>query len=122
MRRFETAARLSAWSRVAPGNDESAGKRRSGKTRKGNRALRTGLTQVAHAAARTKGTYLSALYQRLSGWQGSGHPMEIGGSPPSGAATASRCTPSLGRASCAPSWQRQSGSMTMPTSPQPLNL
>jgi transposase len=70
MGRFETAARLSAWSGVAPGNDESAGKRRSGKTRKGNRALRTGLTQVAHAAARTKGTYLSALYQRLAARRG----------------------------------------------------
>jgi transposase len=54
--RFGTAARLAAWSGVAPGNDESAGKRRSGKTRKGNRALRTGLTPLAHAAARTKGT------------------------------------------------------------------
>jgi transposase len=56
MQRFGTAARLAAWTGVAPGDDESAGKRRSGKTRKGNRALRTGLTQLAHAAARTKGT------------------------------------------------------------------
>jgi transposase len=70
MGRFEIAARLSAWSGVAPGNDECAGNRRSGKTRKGNRALRTGLTQVAHAAARTKGTYLSALYQRLAARRG----------------------------------------------------
>ena len=46
MARFGTAERLSAWSGVAPGNDESAGKQRSGKTRKGNRALRTGLTPV----------------------------------------------------------------------------
>ena len=61
MGRFGTAARLAAWSGVAPGNDESAGKQRSGKTRQGNQALRTGLTQLAHAAARTKGTYLSAL-------------------------------------------------------------
>jgi transposase len=61
MARFGTAERLAAWSGVAPGNDESAGKRRSGKTRKGNRTLRTGLTQLAHAAARTKDTYLSAL-------------------------------------------------------------
>jgi transposase len=66
MRRFGTASRLSAWSGVAPGNDESAGKRRSGKTRQGNRTLRTSLTQLAHAAAQTKGTYLSALYQRLA--------------------------------------------------------
>jgi transposase len=50
---------------VAPGNDTSAGKQRSGKTRKGNRPLRTALVQLAHAAAHTKRTYLSALYQRL---------------------------------------------------------
>ena len=70
MGRFGTAARLAAWSGVAPGNDESAGKQRSGKTRKGNRALRTGLTQLAHAAARTKDTYVSALYQRLAARRG----------------------------------------------------
>lgn len=70
MGRFGTAERLSAWSGVAPGNDESAGKQRSGKTRKGNRALRTGLTQLAHAAARTKDTYLSALYHRLAARRG----------------------------------------------------
>jgi transposase len=66
MGRFGTASRLSAWTGVAPGNDESAGKQRSGKTRQGNRTLRTGLTHIAHAAARTKGTDLSALYQRLA--------------------------------------------------------
>jgi transposase len=70
MGRFGTAARLAAWSGVAPGNDESAGKQRSGKTRQGNQALRTGLTQLAHAAARTKGTYLSALYHRLAARRG----------------------------------------------------
>jgi transposase len=66
MARFGTASRLAAWSGVAPGNEESAGKQRSGKTRKGNRVLRAALTQLAHAAARTKGTYLCALYQRLA--------------------------------------------------------
>jgi transposase len=70
MGRFGTAARLAAWSGIAPGNDESAGKQRSGKTRIGNQALRTGLTQLAHAAAHTKGTYLSALYQRLAARRG----------------------------------------------------
>ena len=62
-------ARPIAWPLGAgwqPGNDESAGKQRSRKTRQGNRTLRTGLTQLAHAAARTRGTYLSALYQRLA--------------------------------------------------------
>ena len=70
MGRFGTADRLAAWSGVAPGNDESAGKQRSGKTRKGNRALRTGLTQLAHAAARSKDTYLAALYHRLAARRG----------------------------------------------------
>jgi transposase len=70
MARFGTAARLAAWSGVAPGNDESAGKQRSGKIRTGNHILRTGLTQLAHAAARTKETYLSTLYQRLAARRG----------------------------------------------------
>jgi transposase len=70
MRRFGTASRLSAWTGIAPGNDESAGKQRSGKTRRGNRIWRTGLTQLAHAAARTKGTSLSAFYQRLASRRG----------------------------------------------------
>jgi len=70
MARFETAPRLAAWAGVAPGNDESAGKQRSGKTRKGNRPLRAILTQLAHAAVRTKGTYFSALYQRLAARRG----------------------------------------------------
>ena len=51
---------------MAPGNDAKAGKQRSDKTRKGNRPLRAILTQLAHAAVRTKDTYLSAFYQRLA--------------------------------------------------------
>jgi transposase len=70
MARFGTAPRLAAWSGGAPGNDESAGKQRSGKTRKGNQVLRAGLTQLAHGAVRTKGTYLSALYRRLAARRG----------------------------------------------------
>jgi transposase len=70
MGRFGTAARLAAWSGVAPGNDESAGKQRSGKTRPGNQAVRTGLTPLAHAAARTKGTYVPALDHRLAARRG----------------------------------------------------
>src|SRR5215475_391330 len=68
--RFATAPRLAAWAGVAPGNDASAGKHRSGKTRKGHRPLRAILTPLAHAAVRTKGTYLSALYQRLAARRG----------------------------------------------------
>jgi transposase len=70
MGRFGTAPRLAAWSGIAPGNNESAGIQRSGKTRKGHRALRTGLVQLAHAAARTKETYLSAMYHRLAARRG----------------------------------------------------
>jgi transposase len=70
MARFDTAARLAAWSGVAPGHDDSAGKQRSGKTRQGNRALRTGLTPLAHAAACTKDPYLAALYHRLAARRG----------------------------------------------------
>jgi len=70
MSRFPTADHRAAWAGVAPGNNESGGKRRSGKTRKGNRALRTALVQAAQAAARTKGTYLAAQYHRLAGRRG----------------------------------------------------
>jgi transposase len=66
MSRVGTASRLAAWTGVAPGKDASAGKRRAGKTRRGHRTLRTGLTQLAHAAARTKGTSLAAWDQRLA--------------------------------------------------------
>jgi transposase len=66
MSRFPSADHLAAWAGVAPGHHESAGKRASGKTRKGTRFLRTTLVQAAHAAVRTKGTYLSAQYRRLA--------------------------------------------------------
>jgi transposase len=67
MSRFPSANHLAAWAGVAPGNNESAGKRRSGTTRRGNKYLGVTLNQVAHAAARTKNTYLSAQYHRLAG-------------------------------------------------------
>ena len=70
MSRFPTADHLSAWAGVAPGNNESAGKRYSGTTRHGNRALTTALVQAAHAAARSRNTYLSAQYHRLAGRRG----------------------------------------------------
>ena len=58
--------------RMCPGNDESAGKHRSGKTRKGSKWLRSALTEAAHAAARTKGSYLFwAHYARIRGRRGS---------------------------------------------------
>src|SRR5579883_1519585 len=69
MSRFKSAAHLAAWAGLAPGNFESAGKRLSSGTRKGNRSLRTILVQAAHAAARTN-TYLAAQFRRLSARRG----------------------------------------------------
>ena len=66
MSRFPTAAHLAAWAGVAPGNNESGGKRRSGRTRKGNRSLGAALNQAAH----TKHTYLAAQYHRLAARRG----------------------------------------------------
>lgn len=63
--RFGTAARLASWAGLCPGNQASAGKRKSGKTRKGDPWLRAALIEAAHAASRTKDTALSALYRRL---------------------------------------------------------
>jgi transposase len=63
--RFPTSKHLASWAGLCPGNDQSAGKRRSGKTRKGNQWLRSLLCESANAVGRTKGTYLSAQYHRL---------------------------------------------------------
>jgi transposase len=62
---FPSAKHAAAWSGLAPGNHESAGKRYSGKTKPGNQALKTSLSQAAWAAARTKNTYLAAQYRQL---------------------------------------------------------
>ena len=64
MSRFGSAARLSAWAGVSPGKNESAGKRRRGKSRKGNRYLRRLLNQCAWAARKTP-TYLGRTFRRL---------------------------------------------------------
>jgi transposase len=66
MSRFPTDRHLASWSGFCPGNNESAGKRKSGKTRKGDRWLRRGLIEVAWAASRSKDTYLHALYHRIA--------------------------------------------------------
>jgi transposase len=68
--RFPSAGHLASWAGLCPGNDESAGKRRSGRTRKGNVWLRTALVEAAQAAARTKDTYLAAQYRRLAARRG----------------------------------------------------
>lgn len=66
MSQFPSAAHLASWACICPGNDQSAGKRRSGKTRRGNPWLRAVRIECAWAAARTKGTYLAALYSRIA--------------------------------------------------------
>lgn len=70
MDRFPSSGHLASWAGMCPGNHESAGKRLSGKTRKGNAWLRKLLVEAAHAAAHTKNTYLSAQYHRLAGRRG----------------------------------------------------
>lgn len=67
---FPSAAHLASWAGIFPGNDESAGKTRSGKTRRGSVWLRTELTIAAKAAARTKGTYLAAHHARIKARRG----------------------------------------------------
>ncbi len=71
MSRFPSADHLASWAKLCPGNNESAGKRKSGSTGHGNHWLRAILVQVAWGAAHTKGTYLSALYHRLAARRGS---------------------------------------------------
>ena len=71
MSRFPTASHLCSWAGVAPGNNESAGKRRSGRTTKGNITLKTTLIQCAHGASKRKGTFFYAQYQRIKMRRGS---------------------------------------------------
>jgi hypothetical protein len=66
MTQFPDAAHLASWAGLCPGNAESAGKRFSGRTRKGDRYLRRILTQSAWCASRTKGSFLQALFFRIA--------------------------------------------------------
>ena len=69
MAQFPTAGHLASWAGMCPGNDESAGKRRSGRTTKGSQWLRAMLVQVAWAASHTKETIFGAATARgRSGW------------------------------------------------------
>lgn len=70
MGRFPTAAHLASWARICPGNHESGGKRKHSSVGQGNRWLRSALVEAARAAARSKGTYLSAQYHRLAARRG----------------------------------------------------
>ena len=66
MGRFPSAQHLASWAGMCPGNKESAGKRLSGRTRKGSPWLRSALVEAAHAATHSKDSYLTAQYQRLA--------------------------------------------------------
>lgn len=70
MSAFPSAKHLASWAGMCPGNNESAGKRKSGRTRKGDRALRAALTEAGHAAAHKKGSYLQAQFRRLAARRG----------------------------------------------------
>jgi transposase len=65
MSAFPTAKHLASWAGQCPGNDRSAGRRRSGRTRKGSKWLDWALEEAALAAVRSKDTYLAAQYNRL---------------------------------------------------------
>ena len=65
MSRFPTDGHLARWSGLAPGNNESAQKRKSGKTTKGNNTLKTTMIQCAQIAKRTKGSFFKAQFERL---------------------------------------------------------
>jgi transposase len=68
--RFPSAAHLASWVGLCPGNHESAGQQRTGRTRKGNPWLRTALVEAAQAAARVKHSYLGAQFRRLAARRG----------------------------------------------------
>ena len=63
---FGNAHRLAAWAGLCPGNDESAGKRRTDRTRRGNQTLRAVLIECAHAAARTHNCQFQTYHQTLT--------------------------------------------------------
>jgi transposase len=70
MSRFRNQSSLCKWAGVCPGNNESAGKRKSGRTPPGNKTLKSTLTQCAKAAARNKSSFFSAQYNRLVSHRG----------------------------------------------------
>ncbi len=70
MSRFPTDGHISSWAGLCPGNNESAKKRKSGKTRKGNALLRSTLIVCAHSAVKVKSSYFYAQFQRISAHRG----------------------------------------------------
>jgi len=70
MTRFPSAGHLASWAGVCPGNYESAGKHKGGKTRRGSKWLRRALVEAGRAAARTRSSYFHAQYRRLAARRG----------------------------------------------------
>lgn len=70
VKRFPTAQHLISWAGMCPGNNESAGKRRSSRIKPGNKNLRSAIVEAANAAGRKKDCYLSSMYRRLIGKRG----------------------------------------------------
>lgn len=70
MKQFPSASHLASWAGLCPGNNESAGKRKNGKTRKGSDILRTTLMECAKVAGHLKNTYFSAQYKRIAARRG----------------------------------------------------
>jgi transposase len=70
MSRFASSRHLASWAGLCPGNNESAGKRRSGKSHRGNRWIKGVMTEIAWAATRTKNTYSQTQYRKLAGHRG----------------------------------------------------
>lgn len=70
MSRFASSRHLASWAGLCPGNNESAGKRRSGKSHRGNRWIKGVMTEIAWATTRTKNTYSQTQYRKLAGHRG----------------------------------------------------
>src|SRR2546426_8105059 len=81
MNQFPSSGHLASWACLCPGNFESAGKRLSGKMRKGNVSLRRCLAQAAWAISMMKNNYLSALYRRIAARRGAKRAVMAGAHP-----------------------------------------
>ena len=70
MTQYPSAAHLASWATLCPGHDESAGKRRNGRTRKGNKWLRRTMSEAAWAASHSSNTYFAAQFRRIAARRG----------------------------------------------------